>query len=168
MGIIKFIKQLSIIKAAKRGNAEAQYTLGLMYGLGYGVSANENEYRKWLIKAAEQNYIEAQYELGVSYNLIDENLSKIWYFRAAAQGHANAQYDLGMIYFRNGAYKEAYHWIEKASEQGNSDTYYVLGRINDEGLGVNVNNAEAAFWFKKAAMNGDELAQKWLEARQQI
>ena len=42
----------SILKKAKKGNAETQYALGTMYQLGKGVSENDNEAFKWTRLAA--------------------------------------------------------------------------------------------------------------------
>lgn len=45
---------------AEEGDADAQYTLGLMYDLGEGFTQNSST-------AAEQGHADAQYKLGVSY-----------------------------------------------------------------------------------------------------
>jgi HEAT repeat protein len=45
---------------AEKGNAAAQYSLGLSYYDGNGVSENENEAVKWLTRAAEQGHKDAQ------------------------------------------------------------------------------------------------------------
>ncbi len=43
-----------LLLAAERGDAEAQFELGLMYDEGYGVSRDNQEAAKWYSKAAEQ------------------------------------------------------------------------------------------------------------------
>lgn len=52
---------------AKDGNAEAQYTLGMMYRAGRGVPHDYNEARKWYLLAAEQGHPVAQFYLGWIY-----------------------------------------------------------------------------------------------------
>jgi len=52
---------------AKDGNAEAQYTLGMMYRAGRGVPHDYNEARKWYRLAAEQGHPIAQFYLGWIY-----------------------------------------------------------------------------------------------------
>jgi tetratricopeptide (TPR) repeat protein len=52
---------------AKRGNAEAQYNLGLMFAKGQRVFQDYNETANWFKKAAEQGYALAQYKLGLMY-----------------------------------------------------------------------------------------------------
>lgn len=52
---------------AKDGNAEAQYTLGMMYRAGRGVPHDYTEARKWYLLAAEQGHPIAQFYLGWMY-----------------------------------------------------------------------------------------------------
>ena len=57
-------------KAAERGNAYAQFNLGLSYYYGEGISKNLDEALKWFRKAAEQGHADAQkklQELGYNY-----------------------------------------------------------------------------------------------------
>lgn len=52
---------------AKDGNAEAQYTLGMMYRAGRGVPHDYQAARKWYLLAAEQGHPLAQFYLGWIY-----------------------------------------------------------------------------------------------------
>lgn len=52
---------------AKGGNAEAQYTLGMMHRAGRGVPHDYIEARKWYLLAAEQGHPMAQFYLGWIY-----------------------------------------------------------------------------------------------------
>ncbi|MBI5436034.1 MAG: sel1 repeat family protein [Nitrosomonadales bacterium] len=52
---------------AKKGNAEAQYNLGVMYRTGRGVPQDYKEARKWYRLAAEQGNALAQFNLGWMY-----------------------------------------------------------------------------------------------------
>ena len=52
---------------AKKGNAEAQYNLGVMYRAGRGVPRDYKEARKWYRLAAEQGNALAQFNLGWMY-----------------------------------------------------------------------------------------------------
>jgi hypothetical protein len=60
---------LEIKEKAAQGDAEAQYNLGLMYGLGKGVEQDFSQAKLWLEKAAAQGYAPAQNELGVRSSL---------------------------------------------------------------------------------------------------
>jgi len=46
---------------AKRGNAESQFKLGLMYETGSGIEPSQIQAISWYIKAAEQNYKPARF-----------------------------------------------------------------------------------------------------------
>lgn len=52
---------------AEHGNAQAQFTLGMIYHNGQGVTQNDKEAGAWWNKAAEQGQVEAQEHLGLSY-----------------------------------------------------------------------------------------------------
>ena len=52
---------------ADQGNAEAQFSLGLMYATGDGVSQDITQAVVWWRKAADQGYATAQYNLGAMY-----------------------------------------------------------------------------------------------------
>lgn len=51
-------------KAAKQGDAKAQYNLGLLYYDGIGTAQNFKKAFEWFKKAAEQGYTPAQEYLG--------------------------------------------------------------------------------------------------------
>ena len=84
------VKKLKL--AADSGHAQAQFTLGLLYGTGKGVQQNKKESVKWYHKAAEQGHAPAQYSLGMIYfegyrELSNDQESYKWFSKAAEQGH---------------------------------------------------------------------------------
>ena len=50
------------IAAAKKGEAAAQYALGLRYARGEGLNEDASEAAKWFLEAAEQGHADAQME----------------------------------------------------------------------------------------------------------
>ncbi|MXS84928.1 sel1 repeat family protein [Nitrosomonas sp. HPC101] len=79
------------LEKARKGNADAQYQLGLLYLTGKGTLQDFSEASKWFILAAEQNHPLAQYELGLLYQIgqgveIDNEKSYVWFNLAAAAG----------------------------------------------------------------------------------
>ena len=52
---------------AIKGDAEAQFTLGMMYLLGRDVTQDDKEAAKWITKAAEQGHTNAEFNLGGMY-----------------------------------------------------------------------------------------------------
>ena len=82
-------------KAAEKGDAVAQYNLGLRYVDGRGVAKDAAEAVKWFRKSAEQGNANGQFELGYRYESgkgITKNGAEAtkWYQKAAAQGNTNA------------------------------------------------------------------------------
>src|SRR5512132_1569301 len=52
---------------AERGNANAQFDLGVRYATGKGVAHNDAEAALWIRKAADQGHVQAQFSLGLMY-----------------------------------------------------------------------------------------------------
>ncbi|MFA9949372.1 tetratricopeptide repeat protein [Dentiradicibacter hellwigii] len=111
---------------AERGDAQAQYYLGVMYSNGDGFAQNNAKARKWWEKAAAQGDAKAQYNLGVIYydgQGVAQSYAKAreWWEKAAAQGYAEAQYNLGFMYAGGrGVAKDllkARKWYEQAAAQ---------------------------------------------------
>jgi uncharacterized protein len=85
-----FTVQLYYEKAQK-GDADAQYKLGLLYLNGNGTIQDFEEAAKWLELAAEKNHSQAQYQLGLIYKTgfgVDTDLEKsyMWLNLSAAAG----------------------------------------------------------------------------------
>ncbi len=91
------------LKAAQKGDAKAQCTLGLMYYIGEGVDADDKEALSWFRKAADQGNAEAQFHVGCMYangTGVRKNLKAAvpWFCKAADQGNARAHFNLGVIH----------------------------------------------------------------------
>ncbi len=90
---------------AHRGEPNAQYNLGRLYGAGAGVSKNMTQAAKWYRRAAEQGHAKAQAMLGVLYSsgqgVPQSHVEAIkWWRRAANQGDADARFNLGMAHWK--------------------------------------------------------------------
>lgn len=88
---------------AKKGHADAQHLLGLMYYMGRGVQRDYKQALQWHRKAAMQGKADAQYVVGAMYytgNAVpqDHKTAISWFRKAAEQGHAEAQHALGLMY----------------------------------------------------------------------
>ena len=91
-----------ILPLAKKGFAQAQYNLGVMYGNGKGVAKNYSKAIKWWNLAADQGNDKAQYNLGVMYEEgkgVKKNLktAKKWFQLASNQGLAKAKEKLNLL-----------------------------------------------------------------------
>jgi len=112
---------------AEKGDALAQYNLGVMYRDGQGVEKDFKEAVEWFQKSANQGFAPAQYNLGVMYSdgegvEKDSKEAAKWYRKAAEQGFGSAQKNLGVMYgFGNGVlqdYVTAYAWVNIAEANG--------------------------------------------------
>ena len=88
--------------AADKGEAWAQYNLGIMYANGEGVPEDDATAVKWYTKAAEQGDAAAQNNLGVMYEdghgvPQDNVMAYMWWNLAAAQGDENAKENKGKL-----------------------------------------------------------------------
>ena len=148
--------------AAAKGDANAQFILGVLCERGWGTKENKAQAAVWYRKAAEQGYPRAQVALGWMYNngmglAKNEKESCAWFRKAAEQGFAEGQRSLGTCYdFGGGVEKDktaAVDWYLKAAEQGNDGAKGALFFIQD----TNKNRADA--WLRKAAEHGDDYVQ---------
>ena len=121
---------------ARRGDAEAQNNLGVMYDNGQGVAQDYNEALHWFKAAAEKGLIPAQINVGLHY--------------ANGQGVAED-------------YKEAEKWLRVPAEKGQPLAQFYLGALYLDGKGFVQDDKEAERWFKAASEQGNAKAKKGLE-----
>lgn len=113
---------------AQKGNAEAQFALGLMYDKGQGVAQTDRQAAAWYQKAADQGDADAQLNLGLMY----------------ANGRGVAK-----------NYRQAAAWWQKAADQGDAEAQYNLGLMYYNGQGMARNYRQAAAWYKKVLAQPD-------------
>lgn len=122
-----------IMQAAKSGNKDAQYNLGLFYQNGIRVDKDINQALQWYTKAANQNDAGAYLSMGILYY--------------------NDEFKIKDIH-------KAFVNIQKAAELGETLAQSHLCMLYDEGKGVEKNPNLALYWCLKAAVQGDATAQK--------
>ena len=153
----------AVRQPAEQGDVEAQYNLGVLYGMGRGVPLDDAEAARWYRLAADQGHARAQFSLGASYDFgrgvsEDEDEAVRWYRLAADQGEAAAQHNLGFMYAEGRGVvedaDEAVRWYRLAAAQGVTSTQHNLGLVYDNGEGVPKDNVLAYMWFYVAAANG--------------
>ena len=149
-------------KAAKQGDADAQYNLADCYYNGKGVTKDDTQATYWWHKAAEQGHIAAQFNLGICYKDgagVEKDLIQTvyWWRKAAEQGHIAAQYNIGLYYMRGtGVEKDptqTIYWWRKAAEQGHISAQYGLGINYKDGIGVEKDGNTALYWYEKVIEN---------------
>lgn len=115
----------------------AHYSLAKMYEHGKGVSRNIPKARTHMIAAAEGGNLEAQVELGKKLLHLGED-----FLPTTTRDNT-----------------VAIKWLTMAANQNHSDSQLALARVFSRGLGVKADIATAAEWYRKAADNGEAVAQ---------
>ena len=116
---------------AEKGDALAQYNLGVLYRKGRGVPQDDVQARGWYAKAAAQGQAKAQFNLGTLY-FNGEGVPK--------------------------DYQQALRWFRLAADQGEALAQTKMAVMYDEGQGVPKNIVQAYKWYSLAATNGDKPA----------
>lgn len=152
---------------AEKGQADAQFNLGVLYDQGLGVARDYAQAAHWYQKAALQGYVQAQYNLAVLYASglgVAQNYPEAvrWYRQAAMQGLKEAQFNLGVLYESGFGtvqdYTEAAAWYRQAAEHGHFAAQNNLGVLYANGQGVPQNPAIAYAWYEIAAAQGNAKA----------
>ncbi len=158
---------------AEEGDAEARFTLGVLYANGRGVKANPGKAVEWLSQAADQDIGEAMTLLGWMYAnghgvASSAKKARDFFKKGAERGDSDAQCSLADLLLEGAAKGtpaviEAFGLYEAAARQGHPKAQYMMGKLLSEG-GLVPENAEAAFqWLTLAVMSGSEPAQKELQ-----
>jgi TPR repeat protein len=155
-------KGLGILEGlAKRGNSQAQSSLGFAYFLGVGVKQNRELSIKWLRMASENGSIYASTLLGemliANGNDSAKDASEGFelLMQSAQKNDPWAQYLLGYAYAMGlGAKKDEFsaaNWYKKSAETGSVSAMRALAQLYaDEGSGV-FDLKESLNWYEKAA-----------------
>ena len=153
------VPQMNFVKRikAERGNAHAQWELGVMYFFGDGVPLDDVEAVKWFRKAAMQGHpygmdsLSAMYDLGwgvprdeveaLAWELLSGAPSNYLPFSISLDGP-------GRLLARWPAWqkKELKKWFRKAAMQGHPYGMDSLSAMYDLGWGVPRDEVEALAW----------------------
>ncbi|TCM66476.1 TPR repeat protein [Acinetobacter calcoaceticus] len=159
-----------LVKDAESGHAQAQYDVGNAIYFGQGVTKNKSAGFAWLLKSAQQGYAPAQFSVAESYywgigTAKDRKTAFNWYQKSSDQKYAAATYHLGMAYLNGSGVAQN---IEKgqllriqAGEMGHIAAQIDLAqeyRMGGEEYGIEVDEQQAAYWYRKAAVLGDRNA----------
>ncbi len=162
-------------KLAEKGEAFAQFDLGVAYeqGLGNTAQSNKDAMTQYLA-AANQGYVYAQDRLGTVYSKglldmpVDYQQAASWYTAAADQGYADAQNSLGVLYEQGRGvpqnYAQAVKYYTAAANQGQPRAQFNLAYMYVNGKGVKLDNEEAYVWLDLAAAANSDFA----DSRDQI
>ena len=174
----------TLLAAAERGDAYAQYQAGKLYREGYFLPRDDAGAKMFFERATKQENHFAEYALGKLHAdetspFFDETKAADWFERAAEHGNGFAKYRLAK-YFLNGKGRavdagSAARLFAEAAQA--SDVYvrrfvtpwakYQLGKLYIRGNGVPRDWAKAEELLRSAAQDGNEFAQRLLQRRAQ-
>jgi TPR repeat protein len=163
-----------VAERAGQGDVDSQVLMGLSLQLvaeriEYDVQGRAETLRLsayWLRLAAEKNSAPAEYFLaGTDLQLLEkcDELS-LMLNKAISQNYAPAMTALGRRYTEGGCgfkldYPLGLQWLKKASEAGDAEANYWIGRSYEQGYGIHADQSEATRWFLRGAELGDPLSE---------
>jgi len=115
-------------KLAKNGNPQAQYKLATMYENGRGTTQNLDQARSWYQKSSAKNYKPAKQRL----TFLDIKRSGL-----------------------KKSHKAWYKTLRTDAKQGNHEALFILGEMNEYGIGVKKNLKQARIYYKEASVRGN-------------
>lgn len=168
----------TINRAAKDGNARAQYGLARLYLSGQLGSRMTERARALLEAAASTGNKPALHDLMVLRQDSparpgDRKQAIEWFLREAKHGSVDAEYSVGRAFYLGlgvrRSYADARKWFRRAANQGHVLAQAMLAEIYRLGLGTTKSERQAVDWYRRAAAGGDAESQYrwgvWLLAR---
>jgi TPR repeat protein len=161
-------------KAARSGDSEANYHLGMIYNNGLGVTQDAKRAFAYFKQAAEAGDPLGAYKVGCYYAgqfegvvAVDQEQALRYKLKAAEAGYKLAQLDVGIIYAQRKDYGPALKWFEAAGKQGDAQSLYNLSVFYKDGLGTASSRPRTHAFFRLAHIaargNVSDGAQKQLE-----
>ena len=161
-------------EAARSGDGEASYHLGMIYNNGIGVKQDAKRAFAHFNRAAEAGDPLGAYKVGCYYAgqfqgivAVDHEQALRHKLKAAEAGYQLAQLDVAIIYARRKSYGPALEWFEAAAKQGDAQALYNLSVFYKDGLGAAPSRPKMHAFFRLAHIaargNVSEGAQKQLD-----
>ena len=146
-----------MLALATKGDAEAQYHVGMMYNNGIGTQRDPKQAFVWFQKSAAAHDPLGAYKLGCYYAgqfagvvTTDHTEALKYKLVAAKAGYSLAQHDVALFYAGQGNYDEALTWLKQAGEQGYDGALYLLAQVYSVGSGVPRDDLMAFVYLKRA------------------
>jgi TPR repeat protein len=141
----------AMVALANKGDAEAQYHVGMMYNNGIGTQRDPSQAFEWFQKSAASNDPLGAYKLGCYYDgqgagivTPDSNEALKYKLISARAGYALAQHDVAILYGRQEKLEEAVRWWKMAGDQGFPMALYNLSGSYFEGKRAGSGNLNRA------------------------
>ncbi len=176
------------LEEARKGNAFAQYHVGMVYGTGTGgtlsgdvpVPKDPDESVKWLQKASDGGNGRASLALalyhyyrmpGVRKDFTNYRTAYALFEKALAKGETDAYYWIGLCKLKGRGTDQdvagAVDCFRKGAEEPNETAKYCMAEIGGcylygYGVGLRRSYSESRKWYLQAAENGDAAARDFL------
>jgi hypothetical protein len=145
----------AMVALANKGDAEAQYHVGMMYNNGIGTQQDPRQAFEWFQKSTASNDPLGAYKLGCYYDgqgagivASDSDEALKYKLVAAKAGYALAQHDVALLYDKRGNSEEALKWWKMAGDQGLPRSLFNLSRLYFVGKGTPKDLSLAYAYFK--------------------
>ena len=145
-----------VMVLANRGNAEAQYHVGMMYNNGIGGASKDPKLAfEWFQKSATGKDPLGAYKLGCYYAgqfpgaaPLDPQQALDYKLLSAEAGYALAQHDVAFAYHQKADHAQAGKWWKLAAQQGFAPSAYNLSNWYHDGNVEARDLAKSYAWFK--------------------
>lgn len=149
----------AMVVLANKGNAEAQYHVGMMHNNGIGTRQDPKQAFEWFEKSTTSGDPLGAYKLGCYYDgqgagivTLDSNEALKYKLVAAKAGCALAQHDVALLYDKQGNAEEALKWWKMAGDQGYPAALYRLSMAYSAGKGTPRDLSMSFAYFKLSKM----------------
>jgi TPR repeat protein len=133
----------AMVALANKGDAEAQYHVGMMHNNGIGTQNDPKQAFEWFQKSTASGDPLGAYKLGCYYDgqgagvvTSDSNEALKYKLISAKAGYALAQHDVAILYDRQGNPEEALKWWKTAGDQGYPSSLFSLSMSYSAGKGA--------------------------------
>ena len=161
------VKEFEGYKAkAEKGDAKAQYAVGVCYEQGLGVVVDFVQAAAWYRKAADQGHPADRFnldevdELHPGFTSADFEGAASWCRKSAEQGDAEAQYNLGFYYESRSDRRDNEVSFHNGCSMPGDEVY----EAEHFGGFASADNVQAVAWYRKGAEQGYAEAQYALGA----
>ena len=153
----------NLTKAAKAGQAGAQFYLATKYQFGKDVAKDEKQAFAWYKAAADQGLAAAQLNVGRMLadgigTKKDEILARQYLEKAASRGDNRASFNLAVMEEKKKNYQGAYQWYELSTRDGMLDTKVIS-------LSEGKKTALAANLSPEQIRQARDRADQWIQAQ---
>jgi len=133
--------------SAANGYSLAQYKIGLIYLQGdRNIPKDEDKAIEWFSRASDNGFARAQNDLGWAYESGVGSFSRSGYNPGATGSRRTST-----VTRTCGDLEEAATWYRRSADQGWARAQANLARLYENGLGVELSEKEAVYWYRLAS-----------------